>query len=123
MYKPKLDPDMNVVDKIQWLLDNECNETGEGMQGLQTFASYCCSGNQEKELFEFVKDIVLETYDVCKEEYLYEKEQEEQHGPETAADLIWSDLCGRSGFDLDTLDEEIQKEMKESWARTIRNFT
>ncbi len=124
MYQVEHDLDMTIQDKMAWLADNECNETGEAMAGIQTFLFYACDTTEAEEMREAASEIVLRTYDICKGEYDLEMGEEDDcsHRSQKVVDLIWSDLCGRKGFDLDVLDEEIQKDIKTSWQLLVENF-
>lgn len=113
--------ELSVSEKIDWLIENEGCELADGYSGLDSYLKYCCSGEVENQILELIKPLVDEQYEIVKEEYDYEQEMETNFGAETAADLIWSDLCGRKGFHLAGVDEDIQKEIKESWTRLIRN--
>jgi hypothetical protein len=44
--------------------------------------------------------------------------------PETIVDEIIADIQGRSGMDgmWDSIDEEVQKEIKEEWVSIIRHW-
>ena len=35
-------------------------------------------------------------------------------------EAIWNDLCDRSGFDLDCLDSDAQKEIKDTWHKLVK---
>lgn len=38
---------------------------------------------------------------------------------ERIVEAIWDDICDRSGFDLNDLDDDIQGEIRDEWKRLI----
>lgn len=38
---------------------------------------------------------------------------------EEIVENIWHDICDRNGLDMDSLDEDIQEEIKEEWVRLV----
>lgn len=59
---------MDLLDKIEYIIDNEGCELADGYSGLQSFLNYCLPHKEWDMFLNFIKDRIDEHYKGIKEE-------------------------------------------------------
>ena len=69
---------LTTKEKIDWIIDNEETEVGEGYHGLNSFLRYCTPDRESDKLLAILKEGIDKDYEEIKTTLKYEQGYEEE---------------------------------------------